>query len=133
MANNEYTPGNPMAENETQSGSTISNTRARVQEQVTAYGQKAVEAIDARRQSAASGLANAAEGLRAKAEELPSGKVAGMAHQTADGLRSTADYLREHDMSDMARDAQDFVKAHPFQALLGAAVVGFLAGRAARS
>jgi ElaB/YqjD/DUF883 family membrane-anchored ribosome-binding protein len=56
-----------------------------------------------------------------------------MAHQTADTLDATAQYLRDHQVKDMMSDVQSFIKAHPAQALIGAAVVGFLAGRSIRS
>lgn len=106
----------------------------KVEEQAAKYGQKAVEAIDAGRTSAATGLGNAAAGLRAKADELPGGEaVSGFAHQTADKMSATAGYLRDHDVADIASDVKGFVKAHPTQAIIGAIVVGFLAGRAARS
>ena len=133
MGNNEYGSGSSSMDQGASSGS-FAGTGARVEEQAAKFGQKAVEAIDAKRNTAASGLASAAAGLHAKADELPGGQtVSGFAHQTADKLNATADYVREHAVSDMAGDVQSFVKAHPMQAIIGAAVVGFLAGRAARS
>jgi ElaB/YqjD/DUF883 family membrane-anchored ribosome-binding protein len=115
-------------------GDTISNAAARVQDQAAKYGQKAVEAVDASRDSAASTLDNAAAGIRAKADDLPGGRqVSQFARQAADTLDTTADYLREHEVKDMMSDLTRFIKAHPTGALIGAAVVGFLAGRSARN
>jgi ElaB/YqjD/DUF883 family membrane-anchored ribosome-binding protein len=106
----------------------------RAQDQAAKFGQKAVEAIDSRRTGAASGLENAAAGIHSKADSLPGGeKVSGFAHQAADTMSGTAQYLRDHDVKDMASDLQKFVENHPLPAIIGAAVVGFLAGRAARS
>lgn len=103
-------------------------------EQAAKYGQKAVEAIDSRRGAAASGIENAASNLRKRASDLPGGDtVSGYARQTADKLSQTADYIRDHEVKDMAGELQGYVKAHPTQAILGAAIVGFLAGRALRS
>jgi ElaB/YqjD/DUF883 family membrane-anchored ribosome-binding protein len=36
-------------------------------------------------------------------------------------------YLREHDTQEMLADLRAYVKAHPTQALIGAAAFGFLA------
>jgi len=156
VANNEFGSGSSTMGNEGVSGSTFGSAAGRVEEQAkkygekveeqatkygqkveeqaAKYGQKAVEAIDAGRTSAASGLGNAAAGLHARADELPGGEtVSGFAHQTAEKLNATAGYLRDHDVADIASEMKDFVKAHPTQAIIGAVVIGFLAGRAARS
>jgi ElaB/YqjD/DUF883 family membrane-anchored ribosome-binding protein len=97
-------------------------------EKASAFGRDAVDAIDTRRGTAASGLESAAAGLHKNADSLP-GNVSQFAHQTADKLTATADYVRETTMQDALADLEAYVKAHPTQALLGAAVVGFCAGR----
>jgi ElaB/YqjD/DUF883 family membrane-anchored ribosome-binding protein len=113
---------------------TIADAAARAQDQAVKYGRRAVDAVDASRESAASTLDSAAAGIRAKADTLPGGRQVGQfAHQTADKLGATAQYLREHEVKDMMSEVESFIKAHPAQALLGAAVVGFLAGRSMRS
>jgi ElaB/YqjD/DUF883 family membrane-anchored ribosome-binding protein len=86
-----------------------------------------VDAIDSRRGNAASGLDSAAAGIHASAD-----KLGGIAHQAADGLGATAGYLRENKVGDMMADVEAYLKAHPAQALVGAAVLGFLAGRMLR-
>jgi len=108
---------------------------SRVQKSASALGEKAselgrdaVEAIDARRGTAASGLEGAAAGLHRNADKLPA-NVGQLAHQAADKLDATAGYVRENTMQDALADLEAYVKAHPTQALLGAAVVGFCAGR----
>ena len=92
------------------------------------FGHDAVETIDARRGSAASGLESAAAGLHRNADKLPD-SVGQYAHQAADRLGATADYVRDNTMQDAAADLEAYVKAHPTQALIGAAIVGFFAAR----
>ena len=94
-------------------------------------GHKAVGAIDAQRGPAANGLDSAAAGIHANADKLPP-NVSGFAHQAADKLGATADYVRGNKMEDMVSDLGKYVKANPAQALIGALVVGFLAGRMLR-
>jgi ElaB/YqjD/DUF883 family membrane-anchored ribosome-binding protein len=115
--------------------SSVRDAARQAQEQATALGQKAselgrsaVEALDAQRGAAASGIESAATALRSNAERLPS-TVNTLAHQTASTLSATADYVRDNTMRDAVMDLKSYVKAHPTQALVGAAVVGFLAGR----
>ena len=45
-------------------------------------------------------------------------------------MRHTADYVREHDVDRMLKDLETLVKNNPGPALVAAAFVGFLAGRA---
>jgi ElaB/YqjD/DUF883 family membrane-anchored ribosome-binding protein len=113
----------------------IREAALKAQEEATALGQKASElgrsavaSLDAQRSAAASGIESAATALHANAERLPS-TVNTLAHQTASTLSATADYVRDNSMRDAVVDLKDYVKAHPTQALIGAAVVGFLAGR----
>ena len=59
-------------------------------------------------------------------------RVSGMARQAADKVGATADYVRHNNVSAMLADVERFVKAQPTQALVGAVVIGFLAGRMLR-
>lgn len=81
------------------------------------------------RASAAGGMETAASTLREKAE-FGTGRVASAAHSAADAISTSADYIREHDLSEMVEDLRDMVKANPGPALLCAAALGFLLGRA---
>jgi len=102
-----------------------------VKDKVASVGRAAAEKIDSNRQSAASGLENAASTLHEKADGLPGGeKVSELAHTAADKLGATAEYVREHDVSGMAADLERLVRRNPGPALLSAAVIGFLVGRA---
>jgi len=95
------------------------------------FGQKAVDTIDGQRASAASGFDSAAAGIHANADKLPP-PVRSFAHDAADKLGHTADYVRGNKLQDMAADFGKYVKANPTQALVAALVVGFFAGRMLR-
>jgi ElaB/YqjD/DUF883 family membrane-anchored ribosome-binding protein len=96
--------------------------------------QKVIERADAGRERAAEGMHTAAEQVREKAEQLPGGERTGqIAHKAADTMESAAGYMREHDVNEMASDLQQIVRDHPREALIAAAAVGFLVGRAMRS
>jgi len=98
----------------------VSDTAAQVKDQV-----------DANRQTAAQGLEQAASTIRDKAQSLPGGEtVSDLAHSAADKLTATAGYVREHDVNTMMADVETLVKNNPGPALVAAAVVGFLVGRA---
>jgi ElaB/YqjD/DUF883 family membrane-anchored ribosome-binding protein len=113
---------------------TVADAASRAQEQAKRYGQRAMDAVESGRESAATSLDNAASGIRAKADSLPGGPdVSRFARRAADKIGGAAQYLRDHEVKDMMSEVQSFVKEHPAQALLGAAVVGFLAGRSRRS
>jgi ElaB/YqjD/DUF883 family membrane-anchored ribosome-binding protein len=77
------------------------------------------------RTSAAAGLDDAADALRAGGA-----RVAGAADRASDALASGARYVRARDARGMMDDALGLVKENPAAALLGAATIGFLVGRA---
>lgn len=53
--------------------------------------------------------------------------------QTArDKFDNAVEYFREHDMRAISNDFKGYLQSHPTQALIGAVVLGFLAGRAIR-
>jgi hypothetical protein len=113
---------------------TVADAANRAQQQAKRYGQRAMDAVESGRESAATSLDSAASGIRAKADSLPGGPdVSRFARRAADKIGGAAQYLRDHEVKDMMSEVQSFVKEHPAQALLGAAVIGFLAGRARRS
>jgi len=112
-------------------GEKFSDTAAQVKNKVSDLGRTAADRIDENRDAAASGLDTAAATLHEKANRLPGGaQVSNIAHATADKLSSTADYVREHDVNTMMADVETLVKNSPGPALLAAAVIGFLVGRA---
>lgn len=77
------------------------------------------------RTSTAEGLDSAASAAHAGGE-----RVASAAHRTGDALASGAEYVREHDVADMMDDLLDLVRNNPGPALLCAAALGFVLGRA---
>jgi hypothetical protein len=100
---------------------------------VTEMANSASETLNRQRQAAAGGLHQVAATIHEKAENLPGGpKAVNLAHGIADGMESTASYLREHDFEDMREDLMNICRRHPAQALLSALAVGFLVGRAIR-
>lgn len=108
----------------------VSEAAAQVKQQVSDLGSSAAEKIDRNRGTAASGLEKAASALHENAGSIPGGeKVADLAHATADKLNSTAEYVREHDVSGMMADIERLVRNNPGPSLLAAAAVGFLVGR----
>ena len=112
-------------------GEKLSDAATQVKDKVSDMGRAAAEKIDDNREAAAGGLDRAAETLHENAESLPGGeKIANLAHTTADKLTSTAEYVRERDVSGMMSDVEALVKKNPGPALIAAAVVGFLVGRA---
>ncbi|MBI3789513.1 MAG: hypothetical protein HY275_01370 [Gemmatimonadetes bacterium] len=73
-----------------------------------------------------------ADMLDGAASKLTSGsdKMADAGHGMADRLGASASYVRDNGAKAMLADMETLVKAHPGKFLLGAIVVGFLAGRA---
>jgi hypothetical protein len=107
-----------------------SGNQSRAKSGIAGMGQAAAEKIDSSRSGAAGGLDSAAESLHRQADSMPGGQtVKGAAHTAADALSSTADYVRENDLSSMLSDVQKIVKSNPGPALLTAAVLGFLVAR----
>ena len=112
----------------------VADAAGRAQDAAKRYGQRAMDAVESGRQTAASTLDSAASGIRSKADTLPGGDdVSRFARRAADRIGGAAQYLRDHEVKDMMSEVRDFIKEHPAQALVGAVVVGFLAGRSMRS
>ena len=111
----------------------VSDAASQVKRKVSDIGRNAVDKMEESRDAAASGLQSAASTLHQTADRLPGGeKVSNLAHTAADKLNSTADYVREHDLSGMMADVERLVKNNPGASLVAAGVVGFLVGRAFR-
>jgi ElaB/YqjD/DUF883 family membrane-anchored ribosome-binding protein len=108
------------------------STRAgEVKSKVSDMARTAADSIDQTRSAAAQGLDTAASALHDQAERLPGGaRVSGLAHSAADRLSSTADYVRRNDLNSVRGDVEALVKKNPGPALVAAAAVGFLIGRA---
>ncbi len=112
-------------------GASISGAAAQVKDKLADLSRTAGNKIDENRQAAASGLQRAAVALHEKADDLPGVKtVSGLAHDAANRLNATADYVRDHKISGMMADVEAVVRRNPGPSLLTAAVIGFLAARA---
>jgi ElaB/YqjD/DUF883 family membrane-anchored ribosome-binding protein len=90
-------------------------------------GRRAIDSVDAQRKPVATTLENTASALHEHTD-----RVAGMAHATADGMRATADYVRENDLAGMSGSVGKFVGRYPAQCMIAAAVAGFYVARVIR-
>jgi ElaB/YqjD/DUF883 family membrane-anchored ribosome-binding protein len=112
-------------------GDAADATVSKVTDKVTATAAQAKDTVDANRNVAAHSLEQTASAIREKADSLPGGeRVTELAHTAADKLTATAGYVRETDVNTMMADVETLVKNNPGPALMAAAVVGFLVGRA---
>lgn len=100
---------------------------SKIKEKASQFGSSVSQSADRQRENAAKGLDRAASSLH---EGVGSAAKAG--HNLADGMESTASYLRNHSFGDMGNDVMTLCRKHPVQALVSAAVVGFLVGRVIR-
>ena len=111
----------------------LSDTTSKMKEKVGQMADTASKTIDQQRQNAADTLGRAASAVHENADKLPGGpKVANLTHSVADGIESTASYLRRHDLSGMGKDVMDVCRRYPTQSLVAALAVGFLIGRSRR-
>jgi ElaB/YqjD/DUF883 family membrane-anchored ribosome-binding protein len=120
-----------MAIKSTTVGDAADTTVSKVTDMVTETATQVKDTVDANRNVAAQGLEQAASTIRDTAGRLPGGEaVSDLAHTAADKLTATAGYVRDHDVNTMMADVETLVKNNPGPALMAAAVVGFLVGRA---
>ena len=66
----------------------------------------------------------------ASASHVVGDRIAAASHTASDRLGSAASYVRVNNGKDMVSDIESLIKAHPGKFLIGAVVLGFLAGRA---
>ena len=117
---NEYTSSTPDSTS-AEASRTYTTLKAKVQD----VGEKAARRADRARVSAASGLDTLSSTLHKRGDN-----VASAAHHAADAVHSGAEYLRAHDVETMMSDLKDVVRRNPGLALLGAAALGLILGRA---
>ena len=108
----------------TKAGEAASEAKTAVQERVASGADAGID-------KAADGFETAAEKMRVRAEE-DEGVRSTLEAKAADAMDKTAGYLKEHDSSELMRDLEEFVKAHPVQAAVGALAAGYLLGKIAR-
>ena len=97
-------------------------------EKASEYGAKLQETADAGIDRAADGLEKAAGQLRTRAED-GGGVQEKVGVRVADGLDKTSQYLRDHEAQEIWTDVEQFVKEHPMQAAVGAAVAGYVVAK----
>jgi hypothetical protein len=106
---------------------------SKVKDKANRAGNAISDTIDRRRGTAADGLDRFAETIHAKAGSVPGGaRMERAAHSVANGIETTASYLRDHRVSEMKDDLVSACRKHPAQALVSALVIGFVIGRVAR-
>jgi len=105
----------------------VSEKVGRAKETVVDLGRRTIESVDAHRRPVAATLEKTASTLHEQTD-----RAAGIAHATADGMRATADYVRENDLAAMSRSVGDLVRRYPAQSLIAAAVAGFCVARVIR-
>ena len=105
-------------------GEAATEAKSAVQERVTA-------GADAGMDKAAEGVGSAAEKMRARAQD-DEGVRSSLEGKAADAMDKTAGYLKDHDSKELMHDLEEFVKAHPLQAAVGALAAGYLLGKIAR-
>jgi ElaB/YqjD/DUF883 family membrane-anchored ribosome-binding protein len=111
----------------------LEDVASRAKDKAEQWSESASETVDRQRQNVSAGLDRAASTLHEKATNIPGGpKAVGAVHRLADGMETTASYLREHDVADMRDDFISLCKRHPVQALVSAVAFGFLLGRSVR-
>lgn len=102
-----------------------------VSEAKSTLGEKLNTGADAGMNKAADGLGSAAEKMRSRAEE-DEGVRATVEVKAADAMEKTADFLKTHDSKELMTDLEEFVKAHPIQAAVGALAAGYVIGKIVR-
>jgi len=117
----EYPPSGQAPGSTIDDGGRIGTLKAKAQD----VGAKAAQRADQARVGAAAGLDTVATTLHEKGE-----RVASAAHTAADAVSYGAEYLRENDVQTMLSDLMDVIRRNPGPALIGAAALGFMLGRA---
>ena len=91
------------------------------------------EKLGQQRENAADTLVRVASTMHEKADSVPGGtKAVNLTHSMANGIESTASYLRDHDFKQMGKDATNICRRYPTQSVIAALAFGFLLGRSAR-
>lgn len=108
----------------------VQRTAARAQRKASSMADEAVARVDEKRESAAEAMRGAADTLQRVAGG--GGKAVQAAYAAGRKLEASADFLHEHDFRGSLGDAERFVKSHPAESLIAAAVAGFLVGRVVR-
>jgi membrane-bound lytic murein transglycosylase B len=111
----------------------VSDMTSKVKDKAGQVAETVSEKLGQQRTNAADTLGRAASALHERASDVPGGpKAVNLTHSIADGMESTASYLRGHDFSQMGKDVVEVCRRHPAQSLVAALALGFFIGRSRR-
>jgi hypothetical protein len=111
----------------------VSDIASKTKEKAAQVAGAVADKLDQQRENAADGLGRVASTIHDKAYSIPGGsRAVHFTHSIADGMESTATYLREHDFSQMGNDLMAVCRKYPTQSIVAALAVGFLLGRSAK-
>jgi ElaB/YqjD/DUF883 family membrane-anchored ribosome-binding protein len=102
-----------------------------MQEKASDMGGRMQSQADTQKDRAAGGLEKTASKMREQMGDK-SGTAAQVSDKVAGQLERTAGYLRDHQTDEIWDDVEQFVKDHPIQAAVSAAVAGFVIARVIR-
>jgi ElaB/YqjD/DUF883 family membrane-anchored ribosome-binding protein len=108
-----------------------SAAQEKISEGASAAQEKIGERAEAVRESAASGLASAANRMRDQSSGQD-GMQAQVKGKAADAMETASQYLNQHDSQELWTDLERFVKEHPMQAAAGALVAGYVLAKVTR-
>lgn len=100
-------------------------------EKVGEVGTKLQDTADKGVNRAAEGIDQASTQLRDRATEM-GGVQEKVGLRLADGLDKTSVYLRDHESQEIWNDVEKFVREHPMQAAVTAAVAGYVVAKVLR-
>ncbi len=104
--------------------------RTEAEHRVHDLGEKAQQRIDSERDRVASRIEDAASKLRERGDTAGTiGHVAG--EKVAVRMEHAAGYLHERHTDEIAGDLASYVKQHPIQSIVAAAIAGYVFGRLA--
>jgi len=111
----------------------LADMASKVKDKAAQVADTVSEKVGHQREYAAEGLDRAASTIRERAENVPGGpKVVNLTRGIADGMESTASYLRGHDFNEMGKDVMNLCRRYPTQSVVAALAIGFLIGRSRR-
>jgi ElaB/YqjD/DUF883 family membrane-anchored ribosome-binding protein len=122
-SSSDFSPGPPSFNDKLSSAATEAKSKA------ADLGRKAADTVDQARPATAAGLSAAAGSIDDNADQATH-LAQRAAHRTAHALSASAEYIRDNSVREMMDDAMAVVKNNPGAALLGAAAIGFIVGRA---
>jgi ElaB/YqjD/DUF883 family membrane-anchored ribosome-binding protein len=131
MPNRNQSADNPLKDSADTIGERAANRANEAKEAMSDMARTATDKVNEGRTTAADRLESTASTVHDGADQLPGGpKVKEFAQAAADRFSATADYMRSHDATRMMADVESLVKNNPGPALVVAAALGFLLGRA---